>query len=133
MGNQIEFIAWNDLKQNLDLKEFKQTTFPDTREVWMCNLGRNIGREQNGRGDSFSRPVLILKKFNNQMYWVVPLSSKQKMLSFYYNFLDPYKKKVSAIIAQLRLVSIKRMQRKMYTMDNAAFRDARKLAREMIS
>ena len=63
---------------------------------------------------NFSRPVLIVKKFNNTMFLVVPLSTKQKSYDFVYNFTDPNGVSASAILAQVRLVSIKRFKRKLY-------------------
>ena len=75
---------------------------------------RNIGFEQNGSGQNFSRPMLVVMKFNNQMFWSIPLSTKQKGLDFYYNFTDPHNMKVSAILAQMKLVSLKRLNRKLY-------------------
>jgi len=53
--------------------------FPKSGEVWMCTLGQNLGREQNGGPRDFSRPVLVIKKFNNEIFWVVPLSTKTKV------------------------------------------------------
>ncbi|PIQ69171.1 MAG: hypothetical protein COV91_00135 [Candidatus Taylorbacteria bacterium CG11_big_fil_rev_8_21_14_0_20_46_11] len=50
------------------------------------------------------------------MFWSIPLSTKQKKFDFYYNFSDPDGKKVSVILAQLRLVSVKRLRRKLYDM-----------------
>ncbi|MEK9185702.1 MAG: type II toxin-antitoxin system PemK/MazF family toxin, partial [Patescibacteria group bacterium] len=79
-----------------------------------CSIGHNVGVEQNGSEDNFSRPVLVVKKFNNQMFWIVPLSTKQKSYDFYFNFTDPDGKKVSLVLAQLKLVSIKRFKRKIY-------------------
>ncbi len=113
--------TWVVLKKKIDALCEQQTNFPIKQEVWMCALGKNIGFEQNGGGDNFSRPVLVIKKLNNKMYWIVPLSSKQKPFDFYYNFKDMYNKNVSVIIAQIKLVSIKRMQRKMYVLDNVNF------------
>jgi mRNA interferase MazF len=83
-------------------------------EIWMTAYGQNIGFEQNGSGNNFSRPVLVIKKFNNQMFWIVPMSTKQKSLSFYYNYIDPTGRNVSVIIAQMKLISIKRFKRRMY-------------------
>jgi mRNA-degrading endonuclease toxin of MazEF toxin-antitoxin module len=80
----------------------------------MVSLGKNIGFEQSGSGECFSRPVVVIQKINNQMFWCVPLSTKQKALHFYYNFTDPNNQHVSAILGQLKLVSIKRFQREMY-------------------
>jgi len=54
---------------------------------------------------------LIVKKFNNKMFWVVPLTSKQKALDFYHNFTDATGHAASAILAQLRLLSLKRFDR----------------------
>ncbi len=48
------------------------------------------------------------------MFWAIPLSTKQKNLDFYFNFTDPNGQKVSAILAQMKLVSIKRLNRKLY-------------------
>ena len=111
-----DFDKWNELKKNIDIQPDNKRLFPNTGEVWMCSLGKNIGFEQNGGGNNFSRPVLVVKKFNNQMFWVIPLSTKQKKLDFYFNFTDVSGQKVSGILAQLRLLSTKRFNRKMYNL-----------------
>jgi hypothetical protein len=118
---QNDFDRWNEIKKTLDASDDKRMFFPKTREVWMCSVGRNIGFEQNGSGNNFSRPVLVVKKFNNQMFWTAPLSTKQKKFDFYFNFTDPNDQKVAVIIAQLRLVSIKRFNRKMYEIGESDF------------
>lgn len=87
----------------------------------MSSVGLNIGLKQDGAGNDFSRPVLILKRFHNKMFWILPLSTKQKNLDFYFNFTDLSNKKVSVIIAQIKLMSIKRIQRKIYTLDMDIF------------
>ena len=109
-----DFDRWNKIKKKLCASNIVQKPFPNEGEIWMCILGKNIGFEENGSGGSFLRPVILIKKFNNQMLWVVPLSTKRKVLDFYFNFTDPYNRRVSAIIAQLRLISTKRLTRKMY-------------------
>ncbi len=112
-----EFDKWNGLKKKIAIEIDKPNKFPKEGEVWGCNLGKNIGFEQNGMGNNFFRPVLIIKRFNNHMFWCVPLSTKQKHLDFYFNFLDPHKNKVSAILGQIRLLSLKRLHRDMYQLD----------------
>ena len=84
----------------------------------MSSLGKNIGYEQNGSGSNFSRPMLIVKKFNNHMFWCIPLSTKQKLLDFYFNFTDQDGRNISAILAQLKLTSVKRLKRKLYAIDS---------------
>ncbi|MDP4000814.1 MAG: type II toxin-antitoxin system PemK/MazF family toxin [bacterium] len=118
---QKDFDKWNGIKKRIHAQAKDNGSFPKEGEIWMCIIGRNIGFEQNGGGENFSRPVLVTKKFNNQMFWMVPLSTKQKSLDFYYNFTDPSSRKVSVILAQLRLVSIKRFKRKMYELSAGDF------------
>jgi mRNA interferase MazF len=129
---KIDFDKWNELKKNINGKLYDINTFPKAGEVWMINLGRNIGFEQNGTGLSFSRPVLVIKKFNNQMFWCVPLSTKQKEIDFYFNYTDPDNQKVSAILAQMRLVSIKRFTRDLYILDSLNFEEIRNRLRAFI-
>src|SRR3989344_1814652 len=109
-----DFDSWNEIKKKIESEEDAPNKFPKEGEVWMSSLGRNIGFEQNGSGDNFARPVLIVKKFNNHMFWCVPLSTRQKRFDFYFNFTDPNNHKVSVILAQMKLISVKRLKRKLY-------------------
>ena len=118
-----DFDNWNELKKKIDLENNKPDKFPKKGEIWMCSLGKNIGYEQNGSGDSFSRPVLIIKKFNNQMFLCVPLSTKQKDFDFYYNYIDPNNQKVSVILAQIKLISVKRLKRKLYEFEEKQLKE----------
>lgn len=104
------FVDWAKLKIRIHFSE-KELYFREG-EMWWLNLGFNIGHEQAGKNDSFERPVLILKKFNQHLLWAVPLTSKIKKDNPYY-----YKYKVdedcfAVIVSQLRLVSSKRLCRK---------------------
>jgi mRNA interferase MazF len=99
----------------------------------MCTLGKNLGREQDGGSNDFSRPVLIVKKFNNEMFWAVPLSTKQKPLDFYFNFVDPAGALVAAVLAQLRLVSINRLRRDIYGLPPALLHEIRTRLRSFLS
>lgn len=63
-----DFDSWNELKKKIDVEKNEPDRFPKEGEVWMSSLGKNIGYEQNGSGDNFSRPILIIKKFNNHMF-----------------------------------------------------------------
>ena len=112
-----DFDSWNELKKKIEAEKNEPDKFPKEGEVWMSSLGRNIGFEQNGSGANFSRPVLIVKKFNNHMFWCVSLSTKQKNFDFYFNYTDQNNQKVSAILAQMKLVSVKRLKRKLYELN----------------
>lgn len=116
-----QFDRWNELKKSIEQEVDDPHKFPKEGEVWMCSLGKNIGFEQNGSGESFSRPVMIVKKFNNHMFWTIALSTKQKRFDFYFNYTDPNGLKVSGILAQMKLTSQKRLKRKLYEMPTEEF------------
>ncbi len=128
-----DFDSWNELKKRLDALDEAPDRFPQKGEVWMSNLGKNIGFEQNGIGERFSRPLLVVKKFNTHMFWAVPLSTKQKNFDFYYNFVDSNNKAVSIILAQLKLVSVKRVERKLYDLDKVHFQRVKKRLQNFLS
>ena len=109
-----EYDVWNELKKAIQSRISEPDYFPQESEVWMSATGKNIGYEQNGSGDNFSRPLLVVKRFNNHMFWCIPLFTKQKKFDFYFNFTDPNNEKVSVILAQMKLVSVKRLKRKLY-------------------
>ena len=121
-----DFNRWNELKKKIDEKNNVLDNFPKEGEVWMSDVGLNIGYEQNGSEDNFSRPMLIVKKFNNHMFWAIPLSTKQKDFDFYFNYTDPNDQKVSAILAQMKLVSVKRLKRDIYVVSDKLFDEIRK-------
>jgi mRNA interferase MazF len=131
MGN--DFDRWNTIKKRLAHDVPPPLAFPKNGEVWMCTLGKNLGREQDGGPSDFSRPVLVVKKFNNEMFWVVPLSTKQKPLDFYFNYNDPTGVPVAAVLAQLRLVSINRLRRDIYVLPATLMREVRARLRAFLS
>jgi len=71
---------WYKKKKNI---QRKNRVFFNEREIWWCYLGLNIGDEQNG-GKNFSRPVVILKKFNKNLTIVVPLTKNNKKGKYYF-------------------------------------------------
>ena len=127
-----DFDNWNELKKKINTKNTRPEFFPQVGEVWICILGKNIGREQNGGNDNFSRPVLIVKKFNNEIFWILPLSTKQKNIDFYYNFIDLNNEKASVILSQIRLIHIKRFERKVYDMSLKDMNEIKKRLREYL-
>lgn len=62
-----DYDKWNILKQHLEKKEGIYRGFKEA-DVWWVSLGVNIGDEQDGKSSHFSRPVLILRKYNNSFF-----------------------------------------------------------------
>jgi mRNA interferase MazF len=106
-----QFNAWNERKKHADGKSISEDFFFHEREVWWCAVGVNIGAEIDGKNDDFERPILVIRKFNRDMFWGVPLTSKEKSHPAYVAIT--HDKGVSyANMTQLRTWSTKRLLRK---------------------
>lgn len=121
-GQEI-FNEWNEEKKSIHTSESRKIIFHE-RQVWWCSLGKNIGDEQDGKNKLFERPVLVIKKFNEQLAWIIPLSSKVKYGKYYHVFILNQKLQ-RAILSQLRLVSTKRFRRIMGELSRNDFRKIR--------
>ena len=82
------------------------------REIWWVALGVNVGVEIDGKHTTFERPGIVLRKFNTEMVWVLPVTSQQKNDSPFYSEFTIGDKKYFAALTQLRTVSTKRFLRK---------------------
>ncbi|MEK9182238.1 MAG: type II toxin-antitoxin system PemK/MazF family toxin [Patescibacteria group bacterium] len=106
-----DFKKWNNAKTEID--NSPRRLFFHERKVWWCSIGVNVGFEQDGKGEYFARPVIIFKKFNNEVFWGIPLSTKIKKGKFYVPVeLGDGVPRV-AIISQLRLIDGKRLYQKL--------------------
>lgn len=123
------FDGWNVLKKSIEDKK-KNTVFKQ-REIWWCNFGINIGSEIDGKNQPCSRPVLILRKFNQSMFLGVPLSTKIKD-NPYYKKIDFQKKEQSVIISQLRLLDSKRLYKRMGNLTDEQFNYIRRSIKNII-
>jgi mRNA interferase MazF len=79
------------------------------REIWFATLGENIGFEQDGRGASYLRPVVIVRKFNNEVCLVVSLTKNKKTGIHYFSFEYETNIISTAILSQIRLIDAKRL------------------------
>ena len=82
-------------------------------------MGQNVGFEQNGKGEKFVRPIVILKKITNQMFIGIPLSSQLKKGDWFFEFEFNYKDSLShniAIIPQIKMFSSRRLLNKIGVM-----------------
>ena len=116
-----DFKHWTPLKQELHNAEDPRLFFHE-REIWIRHVGENVGFEQDGQGELFLRPVVIIRKFNNEIFWGVPLTRSQKDLPFYFTFNIHVEDKENnqsveqdtpstAILSQIRLIDGKRLRR----------------------
>ena len=79
------YSIWTPLKQEINNSNLRPLGCKE-REIWFANLGENIGFEEDGKGNDFTRPVLVLRVFNKNFCYVVPLSTTNKRGKYYYPF-----------------------------------------------
>ena len=115
-----DFDKWNTIKQETDKKILPDDFFFYEREIWWCSLGKNIGVEVNGKNEGFERPGIVLKVFNKDMIWILPITSSVKKSRFYYNFIFNNIEQ-SVMITQIRTISSKRLKRKIGTISDSDF------------
>lgn len=106
---QKDFDSWNIKKKRLESERPDALAFRE-RQIWWCSIGLNLGDEEDGKNELFERPVLIIRKFNNRLAWVLPITTNDKIHRYYFS-LESQSQKNSAILSQLRLVSAKRFNR----------------------
>ncbi len=119
-----DFDTWNKQKKQLHGVKRKEKLYFKEREIWWSSLGVNIGHEQDGKHDKFERPVLILKKFNHNLFWGLPVTSQQKQ-GRYYQPITYEKEGYQVILSQLRALSSKRLLRKISKINRGEFNEVK--------
>lgn len=114
-----DFWKWHTEKEKID--EAKGTALFHEREVWWCTLGTNIGFEQDGGSELFTRPVVVLSKFNLDACLVVPLTAKPKTGLYYFPVGNVSDREAVAVLSQIRFVDRKRLAMKITTLDKRTF------------
>jgi len=128
-----QYDEWNELKKSIN-QEKVRVGFKN-RDIFYMNMGQNIGFEQDGKGEHFVRPVVVVRGFNRDMFLGVPLSTKIKEGVFYYNFefiKSDVKVKNSALLSQVRLFSTKRLLNKIGVIDKSDFEKLKEKLKNLI-
>ena len=76
------YLGWHKKKDELEARSI----VPNFREgdIWWCSLGLNLGYEEDGKNENFERPVVVIKKFNKDIFIGLPLSSVVKIGPYYF-------------------------------------------------
>lgn len=120
-----DFDGWNPQKKKIS--DRNPPTFK-LREIWWCSTGINVGVEQDGKNVLFERPVLVVRKFNNRIFWGVPLTTK---LSDYPGFLpitfrakgDREPRERRAMLPHMRSYDAMRLNRPMARLPHKQFEE----------
>jgi mRNA-degrading endonuclease toxin of MazEF toxin-antitoxin module len=126
-----DFNTWNEVKKKTDGKKLAKEFFFHEREIWWASLGLNIGVEADGKHDTFERPVLILRVFNKEMLWVIPVTSTIRNSPFHYRFKFNDESR-SLMLSQIRTISSKRLIRRIDNLLENDFKNVQALISSFI-
>ncbi len=113
---QKDFDDWNIKKK--DLEEVTDKFLFKTGDIWWCSVGLNIKTESCGKGENYQRPVLVLKKLSAESFIGIPLSTQEKIGSWFAD-ITIHGEKRYALLYQIRMFSANRFQRRLATLDDA--------------
>jgi|SRR3989338_4852195 len=116
-----DFDAWN--KEKKVIHGSVSDKFCHPREVWWCSVGVNVGFEQDGTGKNFDRPVVVIRGFNQNIFFGVLLSATTKTGKYYFPLGNLDGRQAVAVLSQVRLIDTKRLVHKIATLDEKLFRD----------
>ena len=125
---QKDFDGWNLKKKNVQIEESRLYT---TREVWWCRLGVNIGSEQDGNGEEFLRPVIIVRGFGAKTCLVIPLTTSSKIHPLRISLGEIQSKSASALLSQIRVIDTRRLVEKICFLDKDRFKELRKAVKNL--
>jgi len=82
-----KFDNWNEIKKKTNNTQFFLTTKP--REIYWVKIGQNIGSEEFGKSELFSRPVIVIRRLTSDLFVGIPTTTSIKdndyFLPFEYN------------------------------------------------
>lgn len=120
------FLAWIEVKTRVDQEEksFKSQEVIRKGEIRWSIFGVNIGREMDGKGENFARPVLVLHTIGDSLALVVPLTSKNKSIPGYipFSWLD---NSDSLCIHQIRIISTKRLLKRLAKISDSKLKEVK--------
>ncbi|OGG93756.1 hypothetical protein A2609_00690 [Candidatus Kaiserbacteria bacterium RIFOXYD1_FULL_47_14] len=123
-----DFDEWNKVKK---ITHAELPRLYTVREIWWCRLGANVGTEQDGKGDWYVRPCVVLRGFGADACLVVPLttSSREHSLRVPVGLIEG--QQARANLSQIRVIDTRRLEEKIGFLEKDGFSKLRKTARNM--
>lgn len=118
-----DFDGWN-----AKAKEINNKSLPSFKEaeIWWCSIGVNISHEIDGKSKNYTRPVLVLKKFNRELFFGIPLTTAEKRPEIQYHFFLFNGKKQCALLAQSRTFDAARLTHRMGKLGETEFNEIKR-------
>ncbi len=126
-----DFNKWNNIKQELDNFTERLPSFRE-REIWWCSIGVNIGFEIYGKGNIYTRPVLVLAKYSKFTFLGLPLTSSYNKQNPYHFPINLDGKSGSVLLSQGRMLDSKRLAGKISKISENNFERIKKAFKDAI-
>lgn len=118
-----QFLEWIKVKIKIDSQEYNPPLISEGDLFW-CMMGENVGVEVGGKNELFTRPVIVLKKFGRLGFFGIPVTKTERKGSWYVSFVHKGIRE-TAMLSQGRLLSFKRLGKKMGALDDIDFRNVK--------
>lgn len=127
---QKDFDGWNKKKKDIHYNDGSKLYH--ARELWWCSLGVNVGSEQDGTGENYDRPVLILAGLSRQTCLIAPLTSSPEIHKMRIPVGEVQGAKASVIVSQIKVVDTKRLVYKIGFLDKEIFKTITKTIKDLL-
>ena len=124
-----DFDAWNKNKKELEDTPIKKYVHP--KEIWWCSLGINLGAEIDGKNENFERPIILMRVYNKETMVILQITTKPKDDQFHHK-IRTADKTVWVKLTQMRVISSKRLLRKVDVLDEASFEILRNIWKQLL-
>ena len=119
-----DYLNWTPIKSKINNAHLSNNKSHHTRirarEIYWIHFGENIGQEQDGKSELFTRPGVVLKTYGLNLLTVLPLTTNKKNDRFHFAF-DIEGVVSSAILSQIRSIDSARVGTKIGKMDSMIF------------
>lgn len=102
------FDVWNGVKKETHERGVPRNV--SAGDVVSVRMGKNVGFEQDGKGELFLRPVLVVRKFNKEIFFGAALSTRYKDNGFYLRIGEVGGRESVVVLSQVRLFDTKRVE-----------------------
>jgi mRNA interferase MazF len=116
---QKDFDKWNKKKIKIDSNLIYN--HPQEKEIWWCSVGVNIGTEVYGKGDDYTRPVLVINAEGSESFIGIPISSKVKNRKYSCVIKTDDDVRHTALIYQIRSFDKRRLTERKYILSNKEY------------
>ena len=125
---QKDFDRRNIVKKVTDAAPEEARLFYREGEIWWVRLGKNVGYELDGKAQEFTRPVIVIKKYNQYSFLALPLTTSAKPNPYRLPIGEVAGKLAFAVLSQLRNIDSKRLVVKITHVEQDALETIKKEA-----